>query len=301
MQAFSRVTLVADQVEQGGAQAEQYPGEDDQYDDFDPHRFALALYEGHEYINRHFGLQWMRVGRVDFRPALIPSLVFLALLGLLVSLGLWQVDRAEQKQQLAKDRETGAAREVLDLNWHPEMAMADRFRPAVVKGRFEATHQWLQDNQIHEGQAGYHVYSLFVPAGGAAEVLLVNRGWVPVGRDRAVLPDLPVPDGEVVLHGRLDKPASVGIAMGDLSFRDDLALSVHPFMDVDALSVVLQRRLFPLTLVLDEREAGALTKDWSPALPIGPEKHLGYALQWFSLALALVIIFVGVNVKRITK
>lgn len=243
----------------------------------------------------------MTIAGFRFKPTLVPSSVFVLLFALLLGLGGWQLDRAEQKQRLIEAHESASVQMTLDLNWRQEMMQGDRYRPVLAKGRFDDRHQWLQDNQVYKGRAGYHVYSLFVPTGSVAEALLVNRGWVPVGQDRAVLPDLPVPAGEVVLHGHLDHPASVGIAMGDLSFRRDTAVSVHPFMDISALTIELGRPLFPLAMVLDEGEPGALTKDWSPAMQMGPEKHLGYALQWFSLALALMIIFVGVNAERIKK
>jgi cytochrome oxidase assembly protein ShyY1 len=56
--------------------------------------------------------------------------------------------------------------------------------------------------------------------------------------------------------------------------------------------------LLRYALVLDEGQAGGLQYDWSPIPPMGPEKHLGYAIQWFGLAVALLIIYVGVNTHR---
>lgn len=254
-----------------------------------------------DYSNRRTGLQLMHVAGFTFRPALIPTLVFVVLLGLLLALGGWQIERAEMKQSLIAARASGVEQSAVNLNWQWEISAADRYRPATVKGMFDRRHQWLQDNRIFRGQAGYHVYSLFLPEGGAKPALLVNRGWVPTGPDRTALPDLPLPEGEVLLHGHLDKPASVGIAMGDMSYPQDTAVSVHPYLEVSGLAVEMGRPLLPLVLVLDEGEPGVLLRDWSPSMPMGPEKHLGYALQWFSLAFALVIIFIGVNAKRIEK
>ena len=56
--------------------------------------------------------------------------------------------------------------------------------------------------------------------------------------------------------------------------------------------------LLKYALVIDEGEPGGLQYDWSPIPPMGPEKHLGYAVQWFGLAVALLIIYVGVNSRR---
>lgn len=66
-----------------------------------------------------------------------------------------------------------------------------------------------------------------------------------------------------------------------------------------ALAQARQLQLAPLSLVLGAGQAGSLQYDWAPVETISPEKHLGYAVQWFALAVALVIIYLGVNTRRI--
>jgi surfeit locus 1 family protein len=232
-----------------------------------------------------------------FRPGRYPTLVFLVLFPFLVSLGLWQLDRAHEKEAMLKARAERQQGLPLDLGLVRSLADDDRFRPARAYGYFLPRQQWLQDNQVHAGQPGYHVYSLFELSGSGGRAVLVNRGWVPLGLDRARLPEVPLPTGDLALQGRLDRPASVGIALGEVDYQLR-GLSVLPYLDVAKLGEAIGRDLLPMALVLDEGQPGALTADPIPVAAMGPEKHLGYAVQWFGLATALLMIYVGLNTRR---
>lgn len=234
-----------------------------------------------------------------FRPGRYPTLVFLLVFPLLVSLGVWQLNRAEEKAQLQASMMHRADELPLNLNLIRDTPDTDRFRQAQATGRYVGDQQWLQDNRVHAMQSGYHVYSLF-ELSGSHRAVLVNRGWVPTGRDRSEMPVLPLPAGEVSLAGHLDHPASVGIALGDVDYRA-IGLTVLPYLRVHDLGQAIARDLLPLVLVLDEGQPGALTPDPLPVSQMGPDKHLGYAVQWFALALALLMIYVGVNTRRVKE
>lgn len=235
----------------------------------------------------------------DFRPGRYPTIAFLLVFPLLVSLGLWQLERAGEKDALIAAQSAREQDLPLDLNLARGLAAEDRFRPVRASGRFVPERQWLHDNRVRDRQAGYHVYSLF-ELSGAGRSVLVNRGWVPVGASRAQLPALPLPSGALQLQGRLDRPASVGITLGEVEYTD-LGTTVLPYLDVPALGIATGRDLLPLVLVLDGDQPGALTPDPLTAARMGPEKHLGYAVQWFGLATALLMIYVGLNVRRVSK
>jgi surfeit locus 1 family protein len=244
------------------------------------------------------GMTGIRLGSYRFAPTLWPTLVFVVLLCLLMSLGLWQIDRAGDKQALIERRADGEAAAMLDLNRLQSVVESDRYRLASVRGHYDGRQQWLLDNRVYRGQAGYHVFTPFVPEGAHAPRLLVNRGWVSVGASRDFLPQLPVPDGEVTLTGRLDAPASVGIVLGEPPLESVEDRVVLQSLDIAALERARGLGLLGYALVIDGGEPGGLQYDWSPIPPFGPEKHLGYAVQWFGLAVALTIIYLGVNTRR---
>jgi surfeit locus 1 family protein len=240
----------------------------------------------------------LRIGSYRFAPSLWPTLAFVVLLPFLLSLGFWQMGRAVDKQVMVEKRAAGELAIPVDLSRAGELTEADRYRLATVRGRYSDQQQWLLDNRVYRGQAGYHVFTPFVVEGRQTPSLLVNRGWVSVGETREFLPRLPVPEGDVELHGRLDSPASVGIVMGEPPVESVEDLVRLQSLDIAALAVARGLPLTRYALVLDEGQPGSLQHDWSPVPQMGPEKHLGYAVQWFGLAVALTIIYLGVNTRR---
>jgi surfeit locus 1 family protein len=240
----------------------------------------------------------LKLGPYRFAPALWPSVAFALVFPLLLSLALWQTDRAGAKQEMIEKRAASEVIAPLSLNQAPRPIDADRYRPALVRGHYLAEQQWLLDNRVYRGQAGYHVYTPFVIEGAELPGLLVNRGWVAVGASREYLPALPVPEDVVTLRGRLDSPASVGLVVGEVPLESVENKVLVQSLDIAALGRARNLDLMRFALVIDERQAGALQYDWSPIPEMGPEKHLGYAVQWFGLAVALLIIYVGVNTRR---
>ena len=238
----------------------------------------------------------MRLGRIEFKPGLWPSAVTALLLVLLVSLGFWQLDRAAQKRSLldAYGARPGDATVLLQAGFVPN---ADwRYRRAEAAGRYDTAHQFLLDNRVYQGRAGYHVLTpLRLPDGEHA--VLVNRGWVPQGATRADLPMLPVAQtGSVRIAGLIDLPGDVFV-LGEGEDRDPGWPKVLQRIRLDVQSQQLGMKLLPLVLLLDEDAPDGFVRDWRPVV-FGPERHVGYAVQWFALGAALLIIYIWVNLRR---
>lgn len=240
----------------------------------------------------------LHIGRYRFAPALWPSVAFALVFPVLIGLGSWQMGRAGDKHELVEQR--AASEVVAPLALHGELALSgeDRYRPAEVRGRYDASQQWLLDNRLYLGQPGYHVFTPFIIAGETAPRLLVNRGWVSVGESREYLPLLPVSGDTVSLRGRLDSPASVGLVVGEVPLTSVEDRVLVQSLDIAGLADARGLSLLRYALVIDDGEPGGLQYDWSPIPQMGPEKHLGYAVQWFGLAVALLIIYIGVNTRR---
>lgn len=243
----------------------------------------------------------LNIGPYRFAPPLWPSVAFLLVLPLLLGLGTWQMQRAQDKQALIERRAASEATAPLSLAASPTLTTEDRYRHATVRGRYVAEQQWLLDNRVYQGQPGYHVFTPFVVEGETAPNLLVNRGWVSVGGSREFLPVLPVDDEVVTLSGRLDSPASVGLVIGEVPLTSVADKVVVQSLDIAALAKARAMALMRYALVIDEGQPGALQYDWSPIPEMGPEKHLGYAVQWYGLAVALLIIYIGVNTRHRTN
>jgi cytochrome oxidase assembly protein ShyY1 len=204
------------------------------------------------------------------------------------ALGAWQLGRAEDKRALlAQVQHTLQARQPVPLSTAAQPARASRTDWAMGQGRFVDGPAVLLDNQVRDGQPGVRVYRPFLPADGGP-ALLVELGWRPLGGDRALPTVAPLP-GSRQISGLLVAPPSPGLIRGAAATQSD----------GDLLVVALQPGTLATSLRLETLAPRVLKLD--PALPIGyprdldvlpntlpPERHLGYAVQWFGLALAVL-------------
>lgn len=241
----------------------------------------------------------MRFGAFQFNPGLIPTLATALLLPVLIALGFWQLDRAEQKEQAMAAFDQRSDMPALNLNRDNPDPDRHVFRRAEVRGRYDVRHQLLLDNQTYNRQAGYHVLTPFLPDGRRSAVL-VDRGWVPVGVSRDTLPSVPAPGDAQIVTGHLDQGPATGIRLGGMADGESGWPLRIQYLDFPALSERLGYRLMPVVLRLDEEADGGFRRDWRPAPPdgFGPERNRGYAVQWFALAATLLIIYLAVNFKR---
>lgn len=241
----------------------------------------------------------IKVGSRLFAPAIGPSLVTLALLVLLVSLGRWQLRRADEKQALI-DRFVAGADTTLRVD--ARTTPLPRYQHLEARGRYDSGAQVLIDNMVGvDGRAGYYVITPLALNGGGW--LLVNRGWVPVGASRSQLPDVGVGGGERLVRGRADHLPSPGIRMGNPAQLVPPFPIVANFPQSADFRGLLQAR--PLAaaaevVLLDRGEPDGYVRLWSaPGVP--PMRHLAYAVQWFALAATLLVIFVVVNLRPVAK
>lgn len=229
-----------------------------------------------------------------FRARLSLTLLFLLVFPVLIALGFWQLDRAAQKEARAalfEQRREGAALSLTEA-LASGMNEADlRWRHVELRGAYLAVPQVLLDNQTRAGRAGYHVLSALGLAASGQSVW-VDRGWVPAGPDRSAPPEVAPPTGPLTLQGVLGPPPAAGIALaaeqaealpGGLLRVPRLAL-VPELPDADP-------PLPGLVLYLDADQPHGYARDWRPP-GTGAERHRAYAVQWFSMAAVLLIIFV---------
>jgi surfeit locus 1 family protein len=220
----------------------------------------------------------------------------LASLAGFVALGSWQIDRSREKRALIEAFERGGSKAVpLTVARVDELP---RYQRVSASGSYESGRQILLDNMPSStGQPGYRVLTpLRRPDGGA--LLLVDRGWVPLGADRSHLPPVAVGAAPRTVTGRLDGlPAPgirVGEARGDGATGWPLVLNFPVTADVEAaLGEPVERRI----LLLDASEQDGFERAWRPSIGSPPERHLGYAIQWFALALVLLVAFVATSLQ----
>ncbi|PHS72403.1 MAG: cytochrome oxidase biosynthesis protein [Cycloclasticus sp.] len=232
---------------------------------------------------------------MQFKANLFLTVLAILVLGLLLSLGFWQLDRAQQKQDLLDLQSSRMSLPAVELI---NITVSDnnmRYLPVRVAGELDVAQQILIDNQVRHGIAGY---SVLTPLRiNSKKAILLNRGWLPLGGDRNVLPDVTVQASNVQVSGKLDHFPTVGLK---LDKADELSAgwpAITQVVDTDKVSKRLGYQVMPYQLLLNADEAEGYNRDWV-VMRMGPEKHHGYAFQWFALATSWVIIYFVLTVKR---
>jgi surfeit locus 1 family protein len=228
-----------------------------------------------------------------------PTLAYLCLLPLLIALGNWQLGRSEEKRLFIKQQEQGlASSEIIQLS----SAIEDNVDTLTYKktqaiGHYDQAHQFLLDNQISAGKAGYFVLTPFMLQG-EAKAVLVNRGWVPLNQDRSVLPDIQVMKEQTVVRGRINRFPSVGIKLAGAEIPTEGWPSVLQLVDSEFLAKKLAYSIFPFQIELDKELPEGFKREWQATTIMLPEQHTAYAIQWFGLAFTLTILFIWYSCKR---
>ncbi len=212
-----------------------------------------------------------------------------------LQLGRWQWHRAQAKRELAAAFAAGnvATQEL----GNRAAAALPRYSRVRVHGSYDAAHQFLLENLSHDGLPGYQVLTPLQLDDG--RVLLVNRGWLPLTRSRQELPAIGIDAArEVSAAGKLDALPVAGIALGRLP---PSAAAPWPklasFPTMADLSAALGRPLEAQQLLLNPDEPQGYVRDWHIG-GIGPERHIGYAAQWWCFAALALVLYVRLNWQR---
>jgi surfeit locus 1 family protein len=229
----------------------------------------------------------------------VPTLVYLCLLPLLIALGVWQLGRSEEKRMFLKKQEHGlASSEIIQLSTDIENNIDTlRYKKVQVTGHYDMSHQFLIDNQISAGKAGYFVLTPFILQG-ETQAVLVNRGWVPLNHDRSILPDVQIKNEQTVVRGRINRFPSVGIKLSGAEIPSDGWPSVLQVVDSQVLTKKLAYSIFPFQLELDKDLPEGFKREWQTTTVMLPEQHTAYAIQWFALAFTLTLLFIWYSYKR---
>lgn len=227
------------------------------------------------------------------------TLLTLVMLPILISLGRWQLERAEEKREIENLLESRQQQEAVQIEaLDPEADL--RFTPVVLSGRFDEERQILLDNRMYDGQLGYEVLTPFVTDNGSR--VLVNRGWIKGNMDRRTLPAIPPAGGQQLTRGFVYvSPGKPFLLKEQVLDAADWPLVVQA-IEVEKFSEVLAEALFPHVVRLEAGAPGGLTIDWQP-INQEPEKHIAYAVQWFTMATALVLwfVFANTNVRQFVQ
>jgi len=210
----------------------------------------------------------------------LPGVAGMLLIALFARLGIWQLDRAAEKNALAEAFASPASVTEVSPGLEPEP-----YQPIAASGHYLADRQVLIENIVNNGRIGYYAIT---PLEISADqpLLLVNRGWIPKSPEQTALPDLSLADGRRRISGRAGRLPRVGIRPGE-AFADRLSWPrVGVWPTYQEMAAEIGRDVLPFVLLLDPDQESGFARQWQPR-ESGSSTHYGYAFQWFAMAIAV--------------
>jgi len=200
-----------------------------------------------------------------------------SLLALCLRLGFWQLERAEQKRQVSM-----AGQQTVSLEQALTEPTQTRWSRLTLSGHYLPDGSFLLDNQTHQGQPGYQVFSRFQLNSG--QQLLINRGWISKQQQPTE------PATKQTISGIIAPYRRAGMRLGLAVVSPPEARPVVVNYPTQAeWETLVNQPLLPFTLWLDADQADGYLRQWQ-VQSVPPEKHLGYAFQWFAMATAVAVI-----------
>ena len=241
---------------------------------------AKVLDDGQAYCDDLSGFRGLLTPRW-----VIAHLVVLLAVVLFVRLGVWQLDRLDERRienAVGEERfsaESIALSDLLDAT-NGDLESLE-YRRALATGVFASDDEVLIRSQVHLGTAGFHVITPLVGEGGRA--VLVNRGWIPLVLDDVPVAEAPPPEGVVTVEGWIhlsqEKPP-----LGPTD-PEDGRLSAMSRVDIDRIQKQTAATLAPVYLVALDDAGGELPVPVDMPVFDDEGPHLAYAIQWFAFTL----------------
>lgn len=199
-------------------------------------------------------------------------------------LGVWQLHRYHFKKELLasyQERIHAAPKPFSE-------ATQQAFQNVSVNGRYLNQFTVLMQNQFYQDRLGFEVLTpLKIP--GQNKLLLVDRGWVAAVQNQ-MPPPIENAQGEQHIKGYIKLLNEYQFILGDNLLNPKASPLVVQKIDVSELSRVTGQSYWPFILRLDASQLHGFTRDWTVSAVL-PERHMGYAVQWFALAVMMLIAF----------
>lgn len=222
---------------------------------------------------------------------------YVMIVTILCGLGGWQVQRAgEQTRYMKRQAEKNTAPVDLNRFIRPDR-QALEYQQVRVTGRYDDRHQFLIDNQVRDGKAGYFVMTPFFIAN-RNDAVLINRGWVPLQRDRSVKPEIGITQLKTTISGRVNHFPGVGLKLSGADRPTDAWPAVVQIVNINILEKILGYSLLDFQIEMNPAMPEGYRRDWQTAQFMTPQRHIAYAFQWFALAATFTVLYFWFSFQR---
>ncbi|MBU3020310.1 SURF1 family protein [Aestuariibacter sp. A3R04] len=203
----------------------------------------------------------------------------------MVMLGFWQLDRMHEKEQRLASIAQKSADGAMTLRELDPRREDIRDFLVGFNGKADTEKLLYLDNQVENGQVGYDV---IVPVVSNEGIVLVNYGWVKAPLFRGTLPAVDIAPGFQHFHGRINVPSENPVVRETLSLEAPFPAVIQA-LDIGFISRLTQMKVAPFVVELTAPAQSNFVRNWQPVV-MPPQKHLGYAIQWFGLAVAAAVV-----------
>ena len=223
----------------------------------------------------------------------MPASLIVATLALLISLGFWQLDRADEKRAI-EDKIAIANSANVELVVSTELLKDKEYYHVRLQGSYIDDKQFIYDNQIVDQVSGYYVLTPFVLRG-ASNAILINRGFIPWNGRRDKLADIDVGAKLTEVKVQISKPVR-RMELEESKTTGEFPVLIQT-LDLDEMSNKVSLDLASVIGLLSPESENGFVRQWEPYTG-SIERHVGYAIQWFLMALVLAFIGIRLAMKH---
>jgi surfeit locus 1 family protein len=214
----------------------------------------------------------------------------------LVSLGFWQLDRADQKRTIEASIQK-ANTGVVELIINQNELLNKEYYEVRLQGSYIGDKQFIYDNQIVDQASGYYVLTPFVLTG-QSNAIMINRGFIPWNGRRDQLDDIAVDSAFREVKIQVSRPIKrIELKTSDISNQFPVLIQA---IDFDVIEEISSTSFVDVIGLLEPSSDDGFVRKWEPYTG-SIEKHIGYAIQWFLMALVLGIIGIRIGLKQRKK
>ena len=226
----------------------------------------------------------------------IPAFLIIATLALLITLGFWQLDRADQKRAI-EDQIANANAGDVELITSVELLSDKEYYHVLLRGSYIEDRQFIYDNQIVDQIPGYYVLTPFVLKGDS-RAILINRGFIPWNGRRDQIADIDIAEKITEVKVQISKPVK-RIELKTSQIKRDFPVLIQA-LDLAEMSSIASLDFANIVGLLSSESENGFVRKWEPYTG-SIERHIGYAIQWFLMALVLSIIGTLLALKQQRK
>ena len=211
---------------------------------------------------------------------------------IMVQLGNWQLSRAQEKESRQEQLDRLSQEPAITLPDHPVKLEDFQYHQVEARGEYVPEYTIYLDNKIYKGIAGYQVVTP-LRIGNSEMHVLINRGWIAATRDRSKLPEVATSGGKIVVSGIATTAMQKTLELSP----DQISGQVWENLDLERYRSNTGLKLQPVMILQKDQMNDGLVREWIRP-DSGSAKNIGYAFQWFAMALAVLIIYLVLSVKR---